>query len=217
MRWLRRLPAFANGRGEAITLAGCWAHVRRKFYEALESSPRTAGWIVRQIQHLYRIEAKLRVQRAGPRLRDAVRAHQSRPIVARLERVLLRLKAAGRQLPQSLLGGAMDYALGQWRTLTVYLADGRVEIDNNLVENAIRPTAIGKKNWLFVGDADAGERSAVIYTVIESCRRRGLDPYAYIREALTRLPRMTNRQIAEVNPAAWAKAHSAHPLQQLAA
>lgn len=120
-------------------------------------------------------------------------------------------------MPQSLLGGAMDYALGQWRTLTVYLADGRVEIDNNLVENAIRPTAIGKKNWVFVGDADAGERSAVIYTVIESCRRRGLDPYAYLREVPTRLPRMTNRQIPEVTPAAWAKAHSTRPLQRLAA
>ncbi len=209
--------AFANGRRDAIELAGCWAHVRRKFYEALETAPRTAGWIVRQIQHLYRIEASLRVQRAGPRLRAAVRAHQSRPIVARLERVLLRLKTSGRHLPQSLLGGAMDYALGQWRTLTVYLADGRVEIDNNLVENAIRPTAIGKKNWLFVGDAAAGERSAVIYTVIESCRRRGLDPYAYLREVLTRLPRMTNRQIPEVTPAAWAKAHCARPLQRLAA
>ena len=78
-----------------------------------------------------------------------------------------------------MLGGAIDYALGQWRTLEVYLADGRVEIDNNLVENAIRPTAIGKKNWLFVGEAAAGDRSAIIYTIIESCRRRDLDPYAY--------------------------------------
>jgi transposase len=80
-------------------------------------------------------------------------------------------------------------------------------IHNNLVENAIRPTAIGKKNWLFVGEANAGERSAIIYTLIESCRRRGLDPYAYLREVLTRLPNMTNRQIPEVTPAAWIKNH----------
>ena len=73
------------------------------------------------------------------------------------------------------------------------------------MENAIRPTAIGKKNWLFVGDADAGERSAIIYTIIESCRRRGLDPYAYLKDVLTRLPHMTNRQIPEVTPEAWAK------------
>ncbi len=89
--------------------------------------------------------------------------------------------------------------------LEIYLADGRVEIDNNLVENAIRPTAIGKKNWLFVGEADAYQRSAIIYTLIESCRRRGLDPYSYLREVLTRLPNMTNHQIPEVTPAAWQK------------
>ena len=197
--------AFANRRNNAMALAGCWAHVRRKFYEAKESSPRTAGWIVRQLQHLYRVEAELRDRKAGPRLRAAVRASRSQPIIARLERVLIKLKTSGRHLPQSLLGGAMDYALGQWPTLEVYLQDGRVEIDNNLVENAIRPTALGKKNWLFIGAAEAGQRSAIIYTVIESCRRRGLDPYAYLRDVLTRLPSMTNRQIPEVTPAAWGK------------
>jgi hypothetical protein len=171
----------------------------------LESSPRIAGWLLHQIQHLYRIESRLREQGAGPRLRVAVRASESRPLVKRIERVLLKLKASQRPLPQSLLGRAMEYALGQWRTLEIYLADGRVEIDNNLVENAIRPTAIGKKNWLFVGEADAGQRSAIIYTLIESCRRRGLDPYNYLRQVLTRLPNMTNHQIPEVTPAAWNK------------
>jgi hypothetical protein len=198
---------FANGPNRTIALAGCWAHVRRKFHEALEQSPRTAGWILRQIQHLYRVEAQLREHKAGPDLRAAVRAHESRPIVERIERALIRLKSSGRHLPQSLLSIAMDYALGQWPTLDVYLNDGRVEIDNNLVENAIRPTALGKKNWLFMGDADAGERGAILYTVIESCRRRGLDPYAYLKDVLTRLPNMTNHQIPEVIPAAWAKAH----------
>jgi len=198
--------AFANRRNGAIELAGCWAHVRRKFHEALEQSPKTAGWMMRQIQHLYRVEASLREQRAGPRLRQAVRAHQSRPIVQRLQRALLRLKSGGKHLPQSLLGIALDYALGQWKTLEVYLTDGRVEIDNNLVENAIRPTALGKKNWLFVGEAGAGDRGAILYTIIECCRRRGFDPYTYLREVLTRLPRMTNHQIPEVTPAAWAKA-----------
>lgn len=197
--------AFANGRADRIELVGCWAHVRRKFYEALEASPRTAGWFLRQIQHLYRVEAGLRTKQVSPKLRAVERAQQSRLVVARLQRALLRLKSSGRYLPQSLLGSAIDYTLGQWPTLTVYLEDGRVEIDNNLVENAIRPTALGKKNWLFVGAAEAGERSAIIYTVIESCRRRGLDPYAYLRDVLTRLPQMTNRQIPDVTPAAWAK------------
>jgi len=197
--------AFANGRKEKIELAGCWAHARRKFHEALESAPKTAGWFLRQIQHLYRVEARLREQRAGAKLRAAVRAHESRPIVERLKQALIRLKSRGRYLPKSLPGEAIDYALGQWPTLGVYLGDGRVEIDNNLVENAIRPTALGKKNWLFMGDADTGERGAIIYSVIESCRRRGIDPYAYLKEVLTRLPTMTNLQIPEVTPAAWAK------------
>ena len=203
---------FVNQRKAAIQLAGCWAHVRRKFYEALVESPRTAGWLMRQIQNLYRVEAKLRESKAGPRLRAAERASQSRPIVERLQRALIRLRQSGRHLPQSLLGSALDYTLGQWSTLEVYLTDGRIEIDNNLVENAIRPTALGKKNWLFIGEAQAGERSAILYTVIESCRRRGLDPYAYLRDVLTRLPRMTNWQIPEVTPDAWGKTQ--RPLQR---
>jgi transposase len=198
--------AFADRRSSALTLAGCWAHVRRKFHDALEQAPRTAGWLLRQIQHLYRIEARLREQRAGPRLRAAVRAQQSRPIIQRIGKALVVLKASHRHLPQSFLGQAIDYALGQWPTLEIFLDDGRVEIDNNLVENAIRPTAVGKKNWLFIGDAGAGERSAILYTVIECCRRRGIDPYAYLRDVLTRLPHMTNRQIPDVTPEAWAKA-----------
>jgi transposase len=196
---------FANRHHQPIVLAGCWAHVRRKFHEARESAPRLAGWLLGQIQHLYRIEANLREHHAGPNLRLAVRASESRPIVKRIERVLIKLKASGRHLPQSLLGTAIDYTLGLWPTLEVYLADGRVEIDNNLVENAIRPTAIGKKNWLFVGEADAGERSAIIYTVIECCRRRGLNPFAYLRDVLTRLPNMTNHQVPEVLPSTWGK------------
>jgi transposase len=136
--------SFANGRGEAIELAGCWAHVRRKFYEAKEQSPKVAGWLLRQLQNLYRIEGKLREQDAGPKLREALRASQSRPIVDRFQRALVGLKGTGRYLPQSSLGQAIDYALGQWPTLEVFLKDSRIEIDNNLVENAIRPTALGK-------------------------------------------------------------------------
>ena len=206
-------PAFAKTRA-ALQLAGCWAHVRRKFRDALEQSPRPAAWLLRQIQHLYQIEAHLRQHHAGPNLRAAIRAAQSRPIVARFKQALLRLKASHRHLPQSLLGQALDYALGQWSTLEVFLRDGRVEIDNNLVENAIRPTALGKKNWLFIGAAEAGQRSAVLYTVVESCRRRGLDPYAYLRDVLTRLPKMTNRQTSEVTPEAWAKAQCQTRLQK---
>ena len=102
------------------------------------------------------------------------------------------------------MGKAIDYALNQWPTLGTWLKDGRVEIDNNQVENAIRPTAVGKKNWLFIGAKDAGQRSALISTIIASCRRRGIDPYDYLRDVLTRLPFMTNRQIKDLTPEAWA-------------
>ncbi len=89
--------------------------------------------------------------------------------------------------------------------MLVYAGDGRVEIDNNPCERAIRPTAVGRKNWLDFGDAEAGERSAIVYTIIESCRRRGIDPYAYLRDVLTRLPAMTNWQIRDITPEAWSE------------
>jgi transposase len=208
---------FAAARAGAVTLAGCWAHVRRKFHEAREQAPRTAGWLLRQLQHLYRIEARLRERRAGAALRSAERTHQSRPIVERVHRALLILKAGKRHLPQSLLGKAISYALEQWPTLGVFLEDGRVEIDNNLVENAIRPTAVGKKNWLFIGEADAGQRGAILYTLVENCRRLGLDPYTYLRDVLTRLPRMTNWQVKDITPIAWAKAQQQQSMQLQAA
>ncbi len=139
----------------------------------------------------------LKVFLAAPVLRCKMPCvpRRSRPLLKRIQSALLKFKASKRHLPQSLMGKAITYALGQWPTLTVYADGGHVEIDNNLVENAIRPTAIGKKNWLFIGEAEAGWRSAVIYTLIENCRRLRLDAYTYLRDLLQRLPHMTNRQI----------------------
>jgi transposase len=191
--------------GQAIKLANCWAHVRRKFNEALESAPRTGGWMVKQIQLLYRIESGLRQAKAGPALRQAVRASQSKPIVERIKKACAVLLQSHRFLPKSALSQALQYAQGLMPGLEVYLEDGRVEIDNNLVENAIRPTALGKKNWLFVGDADAGDRGGILYTVIESCRRRGVEPFAYLTDVLTRLPRMTISQVPDLLPSVWGK------------
>ena len=190
---------------EHIQLAACWAHARRKFYEARDQNPLISHWVLRQIGHLYSLERKLRDNRSGPQLRAAIRAHQAKPIYARLHRVLTRLKMKRRYLPRSVMGLALEYALNNWPLLGVYLEDGRIEIDNNLVENAIRPTALGKKNWLFIGEANAGERSSILYTMVECCRRRGLDPYAYLHHVLTRLPSSTNWQIADLTPEAWAR------------
>lgn len=203
-------PSFATRSEGRITLAACWAHARRKFYEAKDSEPQRVGWLLLQIQQLYRIEKRLREDRAGPALRQAVRASQSQMIAQRIHKALVQMKLSGRHLPKSTMGKAIDYTLTLWPMLNVYLNDGRVEIDNNPVERAIRPTAVGKKNWLFIGEANAGERGAIFFTLIEACRRRGLDPQTYLREVLTRLPTMTNRQIQEVTPEAWANAQQTH-------
>jgi transposase len=192
--------------GRPVLLAGCWAHARRGFYEALDHAPKEAAWILVQIGHLYEIERRLRRQQAGPALRDAYRIGQSKSICRRIHRVLQRWYLTRRFLPKSSMGKAVSYALGQWESLEVYLKEPEIEIDNNLVENAIRPTALGKKNWLFFGDAEAGERSAIIYSIIESCRRHGIEPYTYLHDVLTRLPSMTNRQIKDVVPKTWAAA-----------
>ena len=202
-------PSFANRSEGRITLAACWAHARRKFHEAAESTPQHAGWLLLQIQHLYRIEKHLRQTQAGPRWRQAVRSSQSRMIIGRIHRALTRMKLSRRHLPQSAMGKAIDYTLTLWPMLRVYLEDGRIQIDNNPVENAIRPTAVGKKNWLFIGEAEAGERSAIFFTLIEACRSRGIDPQTYLREVLTRLPTLTNHQIKEVTPEAWSQTQAA--------
>jgi transposase len=206
-------PSFAR-RKEQIQLAACWAHARRKFYEARDQDPLIAGWLLHQIGHLYRLERKLRDDRSGPLRRAAARAYQARPVYRRLHHILIRLKTKRRYLPRSRMGLAIEYTLNLWPLLGVYLDDGRIEIDQNLVENAIRPTALGKKNWLFIGEAEAGERSAILYTIVECCRRRGLDPYAYLRHVLTRLPLATNWQIKDLTPEAWA-IHT-RPLRQAA-
>lgn len=197
--------------GKEIKLAYCWAHVRRKFNDALEGSPKTAGWMIKQMQLLYRIESKLREHKSGPALRQAVRASQSKPVVARIAKACEVLVRSKRFLPKSTMQNALEYTLAQMPGLKVYLEDGRIEIDNNLVENAIRPTALGKKNWLFIGEAEAGDRSAIIYTIIESCRRRGIDPYAYLRDVLTRLPQITTRQLPDLLPSVWGKSAQQPP------
>jgi len=136
-----------------------------------------------------------------------VRAWQSRTVLLRLRRALEIIRR--RVLPKSLLGQAIDYTLSRWEALTRYLDDGRLEIDNNLCENAIRPTAIGKKNFLFIGHPAAGQRSAVIYSVLGSCRRLGINPAEYLQDIFERLPKAKTSEIKSLTPAAWLKARQA--------
>ena len=198
--------SLSRERGGELTLIGCWAHARRGVHEALGEG-RSAAWLVGQIGRLYAVEKQLREQKAGPQLRAATRAWQSRPILERLRRALEIVRR--RVLPKSLLGQAIDYTLARWAALIRYVEDGRLEIDNNLCENSIRPTAIGKKNFLFIGHPEAGQRSAVIYSVLGSCRRHGINPAEYLQDVFERLPKAKTSEVKALTPAAWAKAKRA--------
>ncbi len=106
-------------------------------------------------------------------------------------------------LPKSPLAKAASYCLNEWTALTRYLEDGRLEIDNNLTENAIRPSAVGKKNWLFIGHPEAGWRSAVVYSIIVSCQRHRIDPAHYLTDVLRRLPAAKQSDIPSFIPGVW--------------
>jgi len=175
------------------------AHVRRTFYEAFEKGDKKAGHIIRWIQQLYAIEDQLRESRAGPQLRAALRASQARPILKRIKRYLLKIQL--HHLPQSLLGKAITYALSVWSGFDAYLSDGRIEIDNNLVENAIRPTKLGQKNWLFIGSQRGGELAALAYTVIENCKRHGVNLRDYLETAAQRLIEQGPEAAKDLTPA----------------
>ncbi len=200
-------PAWAKHK-PWIKLMGCHAHVRRKFFEATEQAPRLVAWIMRQIAHLYHIEQKLREAKAGPALRQAVRSSESRVIHQRLHQAIT-LLAKRRILPKSQLGKAIHYALRQWPQLELHLTDGRVKICNNLVENAIRPTKLGAKNWLFLGNAESGKKCAILYTIVENCRRLGINSREYLEDVLTRLPAMKASEAASLTPAKWLAARTA--------
>lgn len=190
-----------------IELIGCWAHVRRKFYEAKDHKPKLTGWFLRQIQNLYHIEAEFRSKRAGPAERERIRHWQSLPIYKRLGKALWKIKSKRTALPKSTLGTAIDYALGQWPKLATCFRDGRLEIDNNLIENGIRPTKLGAKNWLFMGSEEAGQSNAIWYTLIESCRRRRIDPWKYLVWIFEELPKVkvTTDTFSLHTPAAYAE------------
>lgn len=200
-------PVFARSR-EQVELIGCWAHARRKFYEARQQAPQVAGWILKQIGWIYHWERQLRESRAGPALVSAIRGAQTRMVLKRLNRAIDRLQT--RYLPQSPMGLALAYARNQWHALNAFVDLGHVPADNNQVENAIRPTAVGKKNWLFMGSEEAGVRNAVIFTQVANCSMHGIEPYTYLKDVLTRLPRTSNQEVEQLTPLNWQKNRSAH-------
>jgi hypothetical protein len=139
----------------------------------------------------------------------------SRMIHRHLKKLLDRL-ALRSILPKSNLGKAISYAIKEWKKLEVYLGDGRVEIDNNLVENRIRPTKLGAKNWLFIGCAEAGQKAAILYTIVENCQRLGTDAREYLDDVLTRLPGMMASDAIHLTPANWLRARQGKPQRKAA-
>lgn len=184
-----------------LTSCGCLAHVRRKFVEAVDEGSAQALWFVGEIRKLYLIEAHARDQGMTPEQRQRLRQQLAPPIWRAMGERLPAVKVS--ELPESPLGKAARYMIGEWEPLQTYLRDGRLEIDNNLTENAIRPSAVGKRNWLFIGHPDAGWRSAVIYSILVSCNRRGIDPWEYLKDVFTRLPAATNQDLPSFLPANW--------------
>ncbi len=183
----------------AISRIGCLAHARRYLYKALKESFADAVWFITQIRSLYRIEDKIRLLSSSQRYDQ--RRQQAPEIWNAMKARATELKPT--LLPQSTMGKALNYFLNEYDALTGYLEDGRFEIDNNLVENAIRPTAVGRKRWLFIGHPDAGWRSALLYSLLGSCRRRAINPNDYLTDILRRLPSATVAELDALLPANW--------------
>ena len=180
--------------------AGCLAHSRRKFDELVKANAsEVAAQAIQRIAWLYRIEADARPLSAEQRL--LMRQERSKPL---WEELHLWLKLERARVPDgSATAKAIDYSLNHWQALSRFLLDGAVPIDNNHLENQMRPWAMGRKSWLFIGSQLAGERAAVVMSLLQSAKLNGRDPWAYLKDVLTRLPTLLNSRIEELLPHRW--------------
>ena len=202
--------------GKAIVEVACWAHVRRKFFEAKENDSR-ALQMLDLIKELYRLEdlarpwiEEARGQSSAKReaalasahaLRQQLRQTQAQPVLKRIEDWLkARLLDT---LPKSPLGEAVKYARNQWQALTRYCEHGVLEPDNNVSERGVRCVAIGRKNWLFLGSDAGGERAAILYSIVATCKRHGVDPWRYLQDILIRISTHPASRIEELLPQNW--------------
>jgi transposase len=179
---------------------GCMAHARRKFVELeISGKSQIAGQAVEQIRQLYEIEREAAALSSEARQR--IRQSRSKPILDGLHQWM---QAQRTKVPNGVATAkALDYSLKRWAALTRYLDDGSVPIDNNQVENLIRPWALGRKNWLFAGSLRSGRRAAAIMSLIQSAKLNGHEPYAYLKDVLTRLPTHKASAIDELLPHNW--------------
>jgi len=194
---------FARLRPQAVTIAHCWAHARRKFFDlAKDGAAPIASAALKQIALLYEIEGDIRGQSAE--VRRAVRQTRTRPLVEELKAwCMAKLAMVSGKSPTA---EAIRYALGHWDGLCVFLDDGRVEIDSNAVERCMRPIALNRKNALFAGHDEGAANWAALASLIESCKLNGVNPETYLADVLTKLVNnWPNRRLAELTPWAWAR------------
>jgi transposase len=183
---------------DKIVLTGCMAHARRKFYEAKDNNEEKAVFMLDKIQLLYQVEAMAREQKLSHEQRLQLRLKLSSPV---LDEMKLWMKDNIMNVtPKSPIGKAIEYTLTRWDKLCRYTEDGILEIDNNLVENAIRPIALGRKNYLFAGSHEAAKRAGIIYSFITCCKKNGYDPYKWLEETLTVLSDTKKSQLYKLLP-----------------
>ena len=183
-----------------VTEIGCMAHARRKFFELhATNKSQLAEQALRYIQLLYEIEHEVRD--LEPDLRRRIRQEKAVPVMDVLHAWMITQRLLVHD--GSAISKALDYSLKRWTALSRYLDDGAVPIDNNWAENQIRPWALGRKNWLFAGSLRSGKRAAAIMSLIQSARLNGHDPYAYLKDVLTRLPTQRASEITELLPHRW--------------
>jgi transposase len=191
--------------GKNMVHAGCWAHARRYFFQAVQLNRKDllALEIVVEIDKLFEVEADAKAAGLGAGERLELRRQTAEPIVKNLKERIESARASA--LPRGALGKACDYALGRWGQLTRFLDYGQLELSNNLAENAIRPVAVGRKNWLHVGSERAGPRVAAILSAVETCRRHQIPIRQYLNTVLPGLAEFPANRVSELTPANWSR------------
>lgn len=188
---------------KAVTLVSCMAHIRRKFVDALKNDKVRAQHVIDLVAQLYEVETTAREQDYTSEQRLDIRQQKAKPIMVKLKTYLQTEYESGKIRPKSAIGQAIQYALGRWKYQERYLDDGNIEIDNNGVENAIRPIAIGRKNYLFAGSETGAQWAAIFYTLLGSALKHGHNPLEYLTDVLHRLPDTKINDMEQFFPNLW--------------
>jgi len=188
-----------------IVEVACWAHARRKFYEARNSDPARSAQAMAYVRLLYDVEDQAREKQLDAPARAALRRQLALPRLIQFKAWLeaQQLSEGGGVLPKSPMGQAITYALNQYNALCVYVSDGDLAIDNNAGENALRRIGLGRKNWLFCGSDAGGRTAAILYSLIATCERHKVNPFDYLRDVLARIAGQPISQLAELLPDRW--------------